>query len=322
MADARRLPRLVVTGAGGQLGTDLLRVLEQDPRPFPAQGLTRAECDIADAPRVRAVLADQARAAGDAGLVVLNAAAWTDVDGAESDEAGAHLINGAGPAHLAVACAEVGARLVHVSTDYVFSGEIRPGVEPRPYEVDDEPAPRTAYGRTKLAGEQAVRLLLPDAGYVVRSGWLYGETGGNFVKTMLRLAEARPTLDVVDDQRGAPTWTRDLAERLVDLAVGAAPAGIYHCSAAGETTWFTFARRIFAAAGHDPDRVRPSTTAALARPAPRPAYSVLSNRSGAEAGLSPIGDWADRFEVARSTVGAGLGFPPHMSDASLSAARG
>jgi dTDP-4-dehydrorhamnose reductase len=299
---------MLVTGAGGQLGSDLGRVLAAHPRGLVWQCLTRAECDLADPHRIRAVVADQARAAGGAGLVVLNAAAWTDVDGAETDEAGAHAVNAAGPAHLAIACDEVGAALIHVSTDYVFGGDAS-----RPYEASDEPRPLSAYGRTKLAGEQAVRLLLPDRGFVVRSGWLYGETGCNFVKTMVRAAGERRSVDVVDDQRGAPTWARDLAVRLIELALaagpGGVPGGIYHCSAAGEATWYDVAREVFALAGGDPQQVRPITSAGSGRPAARPAYAVLSNRSWEDAGLTAMPEWRTALAAAFASLGPALGVP-------------
>ena len=178
-----------------------------------------------------------------------------------------------------------------------------------PYEVGDAPDPRTAYGRTKLAGELAIQELLGDDGFVVRSGWLYGRVGPNFVKTMLRLAGERDQLQVVDDQRGAPTWTALLADRLLELGLADVPGGIYHCAAVGETTWFSFARAIFARAGLDPERVQPSTTAALARPAPRPAYSVLSDRSWTAAGLPPMPAWDEQLDAAVQAVGPELGFP-------------
>ncbi|WP_243407368.1 dTDP-4-dehydrorhamnose reductase, partial [Frankia canadensis] len=262
--------RVLVTGAAGQLGADLCRLLETrlaDPgSPVLAwAGLGRAELDITDPARVRAVLRDQARPAKvQGGLVVVNTAAWTDVDGAESDEAGAYAANAAGPGHLAAVCAEVGAILVHVSTDYVFDGRAT-----KPYETDDEPAPASAYGRTKLAGEQAIRALLPSASYIVRTAWVYGETGGNFVKTMARLARERGAVSVVDDQTGSPTWSADLAAALLDLAAAASarpssvPPGIYHCTNTGETTWYGLARQIMTELGLDPAIVSPTTTDAF-----------------------------------------------------------
>ena len=214
--------RVLVTGAAGQLGADLCRLLDdrmtEPDSPVRAwAGLTRAELDITDPARVRAVLRDQARPAKvQGGLVVVNTAAWTDVDGAEADEAGAYAVNATGPGHLAAACAEVDATLVHVSTDYVFDGKAA-----KPYEIDDETGPAGAYGRTKLAGEQAVRALLPASSYIVRTAWVYGETGRNFVKTMARLARERGAVSVVDDQTGSPTWSADLAAALIDLAAAA-----------------------------------------------------------------------------------------------------
>jgi dTDP-4-dehydrorhamnose reductase len=187
---------------------------------------------------------------------------------------------------------------VHVSTDYVFAGD---GV--RPYEVGDTPDPRSAYGRTKLAGELAVRELLPDSSYVVRTAWVYGGTGANFVKTMVRLQGERDTVSVVDDQRGSPTWSADLARALVELARSKPAPGIYHCTGGGDTTWFGFTRAIFDELGADPARVLPTTTDAFPRPAPRPAYSVLSDAAWRAAGLSPMPDWRDALHEAFATVG-------------------
>jgi len=285
--------RVLVIGSAGQVGSDLCRVLALDPGRPAVAGLTRAECDITDPVRVRAVIRDQARPAKvQGGLVVINTAAWTDVDGAEADEAGAYAANAAGPARLAAACAEAGATLIHLSTDYVFDG-----AADKPYEVEDETSPASAYGRTKLAGEQAVLALCPTA-YVVRTAWVYGAVGKNFVKTMARLARERDTIAVVDDQRGSPTWSADLAAGLVELAGSRAPFGLYHYTNAGDTTWFGFAKAIMAAIGADPAKVRPTTTADFPRPAPRPAYSVLSARSWLDAGLSQPRPWQDALAAA------------------------
>jgi dTDP-4-dehydrorhamnose reductase len=294
--------RVVVTGAAGQLGSDLCRALEDDPQVLAWQGLTRAELDVTNPVQVRAVLRDQARPAKiQGGLVVINTAAWTDVDGAETDEEGAYALNATAPGLLAAVCAEVGAGLVHVSTDYVF-----PGDATEPYDVDDATGPRSAYGRTKLAGEQAVRALLPDASYVVRTSWVYGATGGNFVKTMARLEREREKLTVVDDQRGCPTWSADLARGLIDLAAAEPPPGIYHAAGGGQTTWCGLARAVFAELGADPTRVAPTTTDAFPRPAPRPAYSVLSSRAWTEAGLTPLRDWREALGAAFREVGDAL----------------
>jgi dTDP-4-dehydrorhamnose reductase len=263
------------------LGSDLVDVLAG--RDLTAA--TRAELDITD---------PEAAAAAVAGHdVVVNAAAWTDVDGAESAEETATLVNGVGPRVLALACRAAGARLVHLSTDYVFDGTAT-----TPYEEDAPVAPRSAYGRSKAAGEQAVLDLLPEDAYVVRTAWLYGEHGGNFVRTMMRLEGERHTLEVVDDQRGQPTWSWDLAEQIVALVESGAPAGIYHGTSSGQTTWYGLARAVFEELGADPDRVRPTTTDRFPRPAPRPAYSVLGHRAWLQAGLQPIGDWRQSLAQA------------------------
>ncbi|MBL7496826.1 dTDP-4-dehydrorhamnose reductase [Frankia sp. CNm7] len=289
-------------GSAGQVGSDLCGLLAADPRLPATAGLTRVECDITDPARVRAVIRDQARPAKiQGGLTVVNTAAWTDVDGAESDEMGAYAVNAAGPAHLAAACAEAGATLIHLSTDYAFDG-----TADKPYEVDDPTGPVSAYGRTKLAGEQAVLALCPSA-FVVRTAWVYGATGKNFVKTMARLAAERDVLTVVDDQRGSPTWSADLAGGLIELALSDASPGIYHYTNGGDTTWFGFARAIMEELGEDPAKVHPTTTAAFPRPAPRPAYSVLSTRRWIDAGLTPPRPWRDALAAAFAAHRAELG---------------
>src|SRR5829696_5854974 len=224
--------------------------------------LGRSDLDVTDAA--------QCVAAVDGHNLVVNAAAYTAVD-------------------VARACTRAGARLVHVSTDYVFDGEAT-----RPYAVDHPVAPRSAYGRTKAAGEWAVRALCTES-WVLRTAWLYGAGGPSFVSTMLRLAGERDTLSVVDDQVGQPTWTVDLADLAVRLVSGGAPFGVHHGTSSGQTTWFGLARRVFELNGLDPQRVLPTTTEAFPRPAPRPAWSVLSHRSLEQAGIVPIGDWSARI---------------------------
>jgi dTDP-4-dehydrorhamnose reductase len=292
---------LLITGANGQLGTDLLHAVRGGTDVF-ARGLTRKDLDVTDAFGVQDMVVGWARIVRsddpDHRLVVVNATAYTAVDAAETDEETAYAVNAAGPALLATAAAKVGARLIHVSTDYVF-----PGDADRPYEVDDETGPKSAYGRTKLAGEEAVREILPDAGHVVRTAWVYGASGQNFVKTMARLEKERDTVSVVDDQRGSPTWSRDLATGLLALAGADVPAGTLHATNRGETSWFGFTKAIFEELGADPARVQPTTTDAFPRPAPRPAYSVLSPRSWDEAGLPPLQDWRSALAEAFRTSG-------------------
>jgi len=256
--------------------------------------LDRSALDITDAPAVADAVAGHD--------VVVNAAAWTDVDGAETQEDAATAINGDGPAHLAAACAQHGAALIHVSTDYVFSGL---GTEPW---AEDEPtAPVNAYGRSKLAGEQAVLRRLPSHGFVVRTAWLYGEHGTNFVRTILRLADIRDTLDVVDDQYGQPTWARELARQVLSLAdaavSGRAPAGIYHGTASGQTTWYGLACAAFEETGLDPARVRRAGSDAFPRPARRPAYSVLGHDRWALSGVDVQPAWREQLRAALSAGG-------------------
>ncbi|MFE6483887.1 dTDP-4-dehydrorhamnose reductase [Streptomyces sp. NPDC057757] len=286
MSDTRNW---LVTGAGGMLAQDVLARLAD--AGIPAVAVTRADLDITDPAAVRAVLSEHRPA------VVVNCAAWTAVDDAETREDEALRINGDGARNLAEACRDLGAVLLHVSTDYVFPGDAE-----KPYAEDAPTGPRSAYGRTKLAGEQAVLTTLPDSGFVVRTAWLYGAGGGNFVRTMIKLEGVKDTLDVVDDQRGQPTWTADLADRLVRLGQGAlagtAPAGVYHGTSGGETTWFGLTRAVFEQLGADRDRVRPTTSEAFVRPAPRPAYSVLGHDRWTAAGIEPIRDWREALAEA------------------------
>ena len=279
--------RWLVTGASGMLGRDLVDVLGAAGEEVTA--VTRSDLDVTDAAAVAAAVPGHE--------VVVNAAAWTDVDGAEEHEADATRVNGLAPQLLAAACAAEGARLVHVSTDYVFDGSAD-----HPYAEDAPLAPRSAYGRSKAAGEAAVRTLLPGSAYLLRTAWLYGQHGGNFVRTMARLEGERDTVDVVDDQVGQPTWSLELARGVHRLVAADAPPGTYHATAAGQTSWFGLARAVFEELGADPNRVRPTTTDRFPRPAPRPAYSVLSHGSWARAGVAPLGDWRTMLHDAVPTV--------------------
>ncbi|MDT4923313.1 MAG: dTDP-4-dehydrorhamnose reductase [Pseudonocardiales bacterium] len=269
------MTRWLVTGAGGQLGTHLVSLLPAED----VVGLTRADLDLTSAADVgdvvHAIRPD----------VVINAAAYTGVDAAETDEPAAHAANAVAPGLLAAALARHGGRLIHVSTDYVFDG-----TGDRPYEPDDPTGPRTAYGRTKLAGEQAVLAALPDS-YVVRSAWIYGGPGSNFVDTMVSLERSRDTVDVVADQVGSPTWVRDLAGALIALSSASVPTRRLHYVNAGTASWFDLAQEVFRAVGADPSRVRPVTSAQFVRPAPRPAWSVLSTASWTASGLGAPRDW-------------------------------
>jgi dTDP-4-dehydrorhamnose reductase len=236
--------------------------------------------------------------------VVVNCAAWTAVDDAEAREEAALRVNGDAVAGLAACCAARGTALVHVSTDYVFDGLGR-----EPYPEDGLPAPRTAYGRTKLAGERAVLEQAGLAGYVVRTAWLYGVHGPSFVATMIRKEREQAQVHVVDDQRGQPTWSMDVADRIHALIASAAVPGIYHATSSGETTWFGLAQEVFRLLGADPARVLPAKSITMARPAPRPAYSVLGHAAWGRAGLPPIGGWAQALhrglpELAAVTIAA------------------
>ncbi|WP_395243749.1 dTDP-4-dehydrorhamnose reductase [Agromyces sp. MMS24-K17] len=266
--------RILVTGAGGMLARDLVEALGG----HGVTALGRAALDITDRDAVRAAVAGHD--------VIVNTAAYTDVDAAETSEDLAHAVNAQGPAFLAASAREHGARLIHVSTDYVFGGDAT-----EPYSEAAPVAPRSAYGRTKADGERLARELHPDGTSIVRTAWLYGRHGSNFARTMLRLAAERETWQVVDDQVGQPTWSADLAGRIVEMIDRDVPAGIYHGTNSGSTTWFGFAQAVLEESGLDPARISPTDSSSFVRPAPRPAYSVLGHAGWAAVGLSPMRPW-------------------------------
>jgi dTDP-4-dehydrorhamnose reductase len=278
--------RILVTGAAGLLGRDLSQDLGVAGAIVTTA--TRTDLDLTDA--------DACLKAADRHDVVVNAAAWTDVDGAETHEAEAFAVNATGAANLARACDAVGARLVHLSTDYVFDGSAT-----TPYAESAPLRPASAYGRSKAAGEWAVQALCRNT-LVVRTAWLYGAHGVCFPRTMAAALARRPTIEVVTDQVGQPTWTRDVAELVRELLAAQAPAGTYHATASGQTSWHGFARAVAEAMGADPGRVHETTAAAYERPAPRPAYSVLGHRTLEQAGVEPIGPWDERWRAAAASV--------------------
>lgn len=239
---------------------------------------------------------------------MVNCAAYTDVDGAESDEAGAYAVNATGPELLARACARVGAQLIHVSTDYVFNGDFGGG-EPRPYEPDDPTGPQGVYAASKLAGERAVLQALPDA-IVVRTAWVYtGGSGKDFIAVMRRLAAGDGPIKVVDDQTGTPTYVADLAAGLLELADSWQEKDIrgriLHAANEGVVSRFEQARAVFEESGADPQRVNPCSTAEFPRPAVRPSYSALSSRSWVAAGLTPLRPWRSALVAALKTASNG-----------------
>jgi dTDP-4-dehydrorhamnose reductase len=270
-----------VLGTPGQLGADL--VDEGIRQGHEMVGLTQAECDVTDGAAVE-------RAVGEIRpQAVINAAAWTRVDAAEEHEAAAEAVNATGAGLVAAACAAAGIRCCYVSTDYVFDGTAT-----SPIPENAMAAPRSAYGRTKWHGEVAVRERSPDH-VIVRTSWLYGRQGPNFVLTMLRLASERPELRVVADQHGAPTWTGHLAPAMLRL-LDVGPPGTYHLTNSGVTTWYDFADAIIRARGV-PVEVVPITSGEYPTPAMRPAYSVLDNRAWRELGEPPLPDWQEGLDA-------------------------
>ncbi|HEX4058939.1 MAG TPA: dTDP-4-dehydrorhamnose reductase [Galbitalea sp.] len=281
--------RYLITGAGGMLGSDLVEALAGSD----VVAATRAQLDITDLGAVRAAVAGAD--------VVINAAAFTRVDDAESEEPAAFSINATGAQNVATAAAEAGAALVHYSTDYVFDGTAT-----SPYSEDHPTHPVTAYGRTKAEGERLVLEHGPARTFVVRTAYLYGEHGRSFPATMLRLAGERESVSVVTDQVGQPTWTADVAAQTIALLGSGAPGGIFHATSSGCASWYEFAQAIFETAGLDPSRILPTDSAHYIQRAPRPGYSVLGHGAWATAGLPELRDWREalRAAVERGSIGA------------------
>lgn len=274
------MARVVITGAAGQLGVDLVTGFTQ--RGHEVFGLTRADVDLTHG---RALATKVASLRPD---VVINSAAYTAVDKAETDPETAWAVNGFAPGFIAQACEQVGARLVHISTDYVFNG-----MKGCPWHEWDNTDPQSVYGTTKLAGERQVAQYCSRT-HVVRTSWVLGEHGNNFAKTMLRLGRQLDRLDVVDDQCGSPTFTVDLVDRIANI-LETDHYGVWHASNSGACTWFELARRIFHLAKIEVD-LAPTTTAAFNAPAPRPANSVLDNVMARQLGLPAMPQWEESLE--------------------------
>jgi dTDP-4-dehydrorhamnose reductase len=286
----------LITGGSGQLGITVSQELGERGIVFDAWGST--DLDITQGPIVRDVIARMSP------KVIVNCAAWTDVDGAESHEIDAFRVNSDGPENLALAAKLSNSKLIHVSTDYVFSGESH-----SPWQIADEINPQSAYGRTKALGESRVLASHPENSFVVRTAWLYSPWGINFAKIMTKLAiKGDGEVRVVNDQVGQPTSASDLAKQLVELGLSKSPAGIYHGTNSGKATWFEFAQEIFKLTGADVGRVTPVSSSEYPRPAMRPPYSVLSHDAWANTSVNPLRDWrialADAMPAIISAVKA------------------
>jgi dTDP-4-dehydrorhamnose reductase len=277
--------RIVITGAAGQVGRRL--AAEAARLGHDVLALNDSQWDITDA-SAGDVIVEQ-------GDVVVNCAAYTAVDAAENDPDGADAVNAVGAGNVARTCARAGARLIHVSTDYVFSGHFDGA--PRPYDIDDPPEPLSVYGHTKLAGERAVRAELPDA-HVVRTAWIYTAVRGDFVGAIARRIDSDGPVEVVIDQIGSPTYVGDLVGALLQIAAGGVDAPLLHAANAGAVSRFEQAQAVFVALGADPDRVRPVSSDRHPRPARRPGYSALSSRLSVAAGLTPLRPWRDALCAA------------------------
>lgn len=283
----------LVLGGDGQLGQSLQAALTSRNMPFTALG--RRDVDITKMNDVSTAVKDLSPS------VIVNAAAWTAVDAAEDDEDGAYNVNCLGAGRVAVVAAANAATLVHISTDYVFTGTSH-----TPFREDDATAPVSAYGRTKLAGEHAVRLAHPDGSLIVRTAWLYSQFGHNFARTMAHKALAQQPVRVVNDQSGQPTLATDLADHIIELVAAKASGGTYHGTNSGECTWFEFASEIFRLMGSDTSLVSAVPSTEYPTRASRPPYSVLAQGNTERVGIAPMRPWLEALTEAIPHIIAGL----------------
>lgn len=271
--------KILITGSNGMLGHDLINVLQEKHDLIPTTSKT---LDITDKRQTIDYICDKKPD------IVINSAAYTDVDGCEENEDLARSVNGEGVRNLALACREIDCPLVHISTDYVFDGSAT-----EPIREDGDIGPISVYGKSKLEGEEAIQEIL-EKYFIIRTAWLYGTNGRNFPRTMLELAESHPEITVVYDEVGTPTYTPDLAEGISQL-IETDYYGIYHLTNSGSCSWCEFARYIFEIAGKDV-KVIPVTASEFARPAPRPSYSVLDNNNWIERGFEPLRDYKEAIK--------------------------
>jgi dTDP-4-dehydrorhamnose reductase len=276
----------LITGGSGQLGIAVSQELDKRGNLFTAWG--SQDLDITQGPIVLELFSRLSP------KVIVNCAAWTDVDAAETNELEASRVNGDGAENLALAAKNCGAKLIHISTDYVFSGGGK-----SPWQIGDVINPQSAYGRSKADGESRILETYPENSSIVRTAWLYSPWGMNFAKTMTRLAiNGDGEVRVVNDQIGQPTSATDLAAQLIELALSSSRAGIYHGTNSGQSTWFDFAKVIFKLVGADVDRVVPVSSNQYPRPAKRPSYSVLSHDAWTKTTVQPLRDWRIALEEA------------------------
>lgn len=270
--------KVMITGAGGQLGKDLITIFEKD---YAIEAFDKENLDITDEKNVFNVISNLKPD------LIINAAAYTAVDDCEINRKLAYEVNSFGAYYVAKAAKANGASMVQISTDYIFNGK-----KDTPYEVDDSPDPISIYGQSKMLGEQLVRFAMENS-YIVRTSWLYGHHGKNFVKTMLHLGKMEKSINVVDDQIGSPTFTYDLATAIKEL-IGK-PYGIYHITNQGSCSWFNFAKAIFQLANYDPSLVQPLSSEQYKALAQRPAFSVLSSKSIESVGVT-VRHWEEALQ--------------------------